>query len=245
MTWLIICIVVIAISLIVRGVRAANRRQEIAGFQSYASTAVPTFPLEPGESIITTIAARDLGAMRRVQSDAIKDDYPSSYPLVTCTSARLVVQMAVTDRTTDLAGSFPPGRVDLRRRIGEQFGGTDRRVSSCQWSWQSISWVIAESDTAALLWECERGSGAVTLTFNNQQDQSQFISTSLGAISAARTRLGLLPVEPGHTTDGTSHDFSFPNAQTICSDCGTVIDPAERFCTGCGIRVFRLEAAES
>lgn len=245
MTWLIICVVALVISLIVRGVRAANRRQQIAGFQSYASTASPTFPLESGESIITTIAARDLGAMRRLEDDAIKDDYPSSYPLVACTSARLVVQMSVTDRTTDLAGSFAARRVDLRRRIGEQFGGADQRVSSCEWPWQSISSVIAEGDAVALLWESERGSGAVMLTFMNQQDLSQFVSTALGAISAARTQLGLLPAEPSHTVDAGSHDYSFTGAQTICSDCGTVIESNERFCVGCGVRVFRLEVAES
>ncbi len=245
MIWLIVCIVVIVISLIIRGVRAANRRQEIAGFQSYAGAAVPTFPLEVGESIIISLAARDLGAVRRVEDDAIKDDYPSSFPLVACTSARLVVQMSVTDRTTDLAGSFPPKVVDLRRRIGEQFAGTDHRVSSCAWPWQSISSVVAEGDTAALIWENERGSGAVLLTFMSLQDQGQFVSTALAAIAAARARIGFEPAQPSHTADGTSHDYSFPSAQTICSDCGTVIDPAERFCTGCGIRVFRLEAAES
>jgi hypothetical protein len=245
MTWLIVCIIVIVISGIIRGVRAANRRQEIAGFQSYAGTAVPTFPLEVGESIVTSLAARDLGAVRRIEGDAIKDDYPSSFPLVACTSARLVIQMSVTDRTTDLSGSFPPRRVDLRRRIGEQFSGTDHRISSCAWPWQSISWVVAEGDTSALLWENERGSGAVLLTFMTLQGQSQFVSTALAAISAARSRLGFEPAQPSHTADGTSHDYSFRSAQTICSDCGTVIDPVERFCTGCGIRVFRLEAAES
>lgn len=245
MTWLIISLVALTISLIIRGVRAANRRQQIAGFQSYASTASPTFPLEPGESIITTIAARDLGAMRRLEDDAIKDDYPSSYPLVACTSARLVIQMSVTDRTSDLTGSFAPRRVDLRRRIGEQFGGADQRVSSCEWPWQSIASVIAEGDAAALLWENERGSGAVTLTFMNLQDRSLFVSTALRAISAARAQLDLLPAEPSHTVDAGSNEYSFADAQTICSACCTVIASDERFCVGCGVRVFRLEVAES
>jgi hypothetical protein len=244
MTWLIISVIAIVIGLIIRGVRAANRRQEIAGFQDYASSGSPRFPLEPGESILTTVAARDLGAARRLEDDAIKDDYPSSYPLVACTSARLVVQMSVTDRTTDLSGTFPPKRVDLRRRIGEQFE-SDQRVSSCEWPWQSISSVIAEGDTAALLWESERGSGAVMLTFMSQQDGSQFVSTALGAISAVRARLGLLPGEPSHMMAGGSNEYSFVGAQMICSDCGTVIESEERFCIGCGIRVIRLEAADS
>lgn len=244
MTWLIVCVVGLVIGLIIRGIRGANRRQQIAGFQSYASTAAPTFPLAPGETILATFAARDLGAVRHIEDDAIKDDYPSSFPLVACTSARLVVQMSVSDRTTDLAGSFPATRVDLRFRIGEQFTGTDHRVSSCEWPWQSISSIVAESNAAGLLWNNEHGTGAVMLTFLTPQDQSQFLTAALDVISAVRTRFGLVPAQPTRTIDGNSTDYSFADAQMICSDCGTVIEPAERFCTGCGVRVFRLEAAE-
>jgi hypothetical protein len=236
MTYLIVCVVALVIGVIVRGVRASNRRQQIVGYQSYASTASPAFPLDSGETIITTIAARDLGAMRRIEDDAIKDDYPSSFPLVACTSTRLVIQMSVTDRTTDLAGSFAARRVDLRRRIGEQFGDADQRVSSCEWPWQSIASIIAEGNAAALLWESERGSGAVMLTFMNEQDQGSFVSTAVAVITATRSKLGLMPADPSHTIDGGSNDYSFTDAQTICSDC---------FCVGCGVRVYRLEAAES
>jgi len=245
MTYLIVSVVALVIGLIIRGVRASNRRQQIAGFQSYASTASPAFPLAPGETIITTIAARDLGAMRRIQDDAIKDDYPSSFPLVACTSTRLVIQMSVTDRTTDLGGSFVARRVDLRRRIGEQFADADQRVSSCEWPWQSISSIVAEGNTAALLWESERGSGAVMLTFMNDQDQDNFVSTAVAVISATRAALGFIPAEPSHAIEGGSNDYSFTGAQTICSDCGTVIEADDRFCVGCGVRVYRLEAAES
>lgn len=237
--------VILVIGLIVRGVRAATRRAEVAGFENFAQAATPSFPLQPGEVIQLTLAARDLGAARRLENDAVTDEYPASFPLVACTSNRLVIQMSVTDKTTDLAGSFSPRRPDLRRRIGEQFVGTERRVSSCEWTWETISSIIAEGDTAGLLWESERGSGAVMLSFMSVSDQARFVSTAAAAITAARGRVGLLPPEPVVTHDGGSVDYAFPGAQVVCADCGSVILPDDSFCTGCGVRVFRLATAES
>lgn len=246
MTVLVVSIIIIAIGLIVRGVRAANRRQELAGFQEYASVAAPAFPLQAGETVELAIAARDLRAARRLEDDAISDEYPASFPLVVCTANRLVVQMSVTDKTTDLSGSFPPRRPDLRRRIGEQFIGADRTVSSCEWPWETIGSLLADGDTAGLVWESERGSGAVMLTFMSPADQARFVSAALTAITSARTRVGLLPAEAVRTQDGdsgTGSDYAFPGAHVLCADCGTLISPEDRFCTGCGIRVFRLAEA--
>ena len=245
MTALIVLAVGLVIGLIIRGVRSANRRAEVAGFETFAQAAAPSFPLQPGEVVQLTLAARDLRAARRLENDAIADEYPASFPLVACTSSRLVIQMSITDKTTDLAGSFSPRRPDLRRRIGEQFTGADRRVSGCEWEWETISSIIAEGDTAGLLWESERGSGAVMLTFMSPSDQAHFVSTATGAVSAARARLGLLPPGPVVTQDGGSSDYGFAGALVICAECGTVIAPEDSFCTGCGVRVFRLAAAES
>ena len=245
MTVLIVCVVILVIGLIVRGVRAANRRAEVAGFESFAQTAPPSFPLQPDEVVQLTLVGRDLRAARRLENDAITDEYPSSFPLVACTSSRLIIQMSVTDKTTDLAGSFSPRRPDLRHRIGEQFIGPDRRVSCCEWGWETISSIIAEGDTAGLLWQSERGSGAVMLTFMTVPDQARFVSTATASITAARGRVGLLPFEPLVTQDGDRSDHAFPGARTVCADCGSVVLPEDSFCTGCGVRVFRLEAAES
>jgi hypothetical protein len=246
MLYLAILIVAIVIGVIVRAVRASNRRAEMAGFQNYASTAAPAFPLQPGETVTLSVAARDLGAARRLEGDAITDEYPGSFPLVSCTSLRLVIQMSVTDRTTDLDGSHPPKRPDLRHRIGEQFVGSDRRVSSCEWPWETISSMMAEGDTAALLWESQLGSGAAMLTFNSVADQARFVTVAVAAISASRTRHGLLPADPTRTVDDSAGtEYSFPGAQVTCSDCNATILPEDRFCTGCGEHVFRLEPAGS
>jgi hypothetical protein len=247
MLYLSFLIVVIVIGVIVRAVRASNRRAETAGFQSYATTAKPAFPLQPGEAITLSVAARDLGAARRLAGDAITDEYPGSFPLVSCTSTRLVIQMSVTDRTTDLVGTYPPKRPDLRHRIGEQFAGADRRVSSCEWPWQTISSIVAEGDTVALLWGSQLGSGAAMLTFNSVGDQARFLTVAVAAIAASRTRADIVPPEPTRTVDdgSSSSEFDFPGAQIFCSDCGTVILTEDRFCTGCGERVFRLEPAGS
>jgi len=245
MTVLIVCVVILLIGLIVRGVRASNRRQEVAGFQEYASSGHVSFPLMAGERVDLTVAARDLRAARRLEDDAITDEYPASFPLVTCTSTRLVVQMSVTDKTTDLTGSFPPRRPDLRRRIGEQFLGADRSVSSCEWPWETISSVVAEADTCGLVWDSERGSGAVMLSFMSPSDQTRFVTSAVAAIASARTRVGLLPAAADRTQDGGRSDFEFPGAQVDCADCGAVVAREDRFCTGCGIRVVRLEGADS
>jgi hypothetical protein len=244
MTVLIVCVIIIVIGVIVRAVRASNRRQEVAGFQEYASAAAPAFPLEPGEVIRLTVAARDLRAARRLENDAVTDEYPSSFPLVACTSTRLVIQMSLSDRTTDLTGSFPPRIPDLRRRIGEQFSGAERAASSCEWRWEAITSILAEGDTVGVLWESERGSGAVMLTFMSPADQSRFVSTAVTAITDARTRVGILPAAT-QQLDGASTDYVFPGAQLICSECATIITLEDRFCTGCGTRVFRFAGAES
>lgn len=236
---------ILVIGLIVRGVRAATRRAEVSGFEAFAQSATASFPLQQGEVIQLTLAARDLGAVRRLENDAITDEYPGSFPLVACTSARLVVQMSVTDKTTDLTGVFRPRRPDIRRRIGEQFSGDDRRVSSCEWDWATISSVIAEGDTAGFLWHNERGSGAVVLTLMSLPDQARFVSTAIAAITAARGSLGIQPSAPVVTQDDGSVDYAFPDAQVICSDCGSVILPTDGFCTGCGVRVVRLAGADS
>ncbi len=238
-------VAILVIGLIIRGVRAADRRAEVAGFETFAEAAAASFPLQPGEVVQLTLAARDLRAARRLENDAITDEYPSSFPLVVCTSSRLVIQMSVTDKTTDLAGSHPPRLPDLRRRIGEQFAGAERRVSSCGWPWETISSIIAEGDAAGLLWGSERGSGAVMLTFMSIPDQARFVSTAIAAITAVRGRLALLPPAPVATQDGGSLDYSFPGAQVLCSDCGSVILTEDSFCTGCGLRVVRLAEAES
>jgi hypothetical protein len=243
MTALIIIAIAATISLIIRAVRASNRRQEVAGFQSYASAASPAFPLEPGETVTLSVAARDLSAARRLENDQVADEYPGSFPLVVCTSTRLVVQMSVTDKTTDLNGSYPPRRPDLRRRIGEQFIGADRRVSSCEWPWQTVDTVLAQGDTAGLMWVSERGTAGLRLTFMSIADQNRFVTTALAAISAARARIGIVPSDATPGVDNT--EYLFPGAQVICADCGTVIDAGDQFCTGCGIHVFRLENAGS
>lgn len=236
---------ILVIGLVVRGVRAAARRAEVGGFESFAQSGAASFPLHPGEVIQLSLAARDLGAVRRLENDSITDEYPASFPLVACTSERLVIQMSVTDKTTDLSGSFPPRRPDLRRRIGEQFIGAERRVSSCEWAWQTISSIIAEGDTAGLVWQSERGSGAVMVTFMSVSDQASFVSTATGAITAARSRLDLQPAAATVSHDGGSSECEFAGAQMICSDCGSVIQPDDSFCTGCGVRVIRLQAADS
>jgi len=237
--------IIVIIGLIVRGVRAAARRGQVEGFENFAQSGTASFPLHPGEVVLVSLAARDLGSVRRLENDAISDEYPASFPLVACTSERLVIQMSVTDKTTDLTGSYPPRRPDLRRRIGEQFIGAERRVSSCEWEWQTISSIIAEGDTAGLAWQSERGSGAVVVTFMSVSDQARFVSAATSAITAARGRLDLQPAGPTVSQDDGSLDHAFAGAQVICSDCGTVIQPDDSFCTGCGVRVFRLEAADS
>lgn len=237
--------VILVIGLIVRGVRAANRRAEVEGFETFAQSATASFPLHPGEVVQLSLAARDLGAVRRLENDTITDEYPASFPLVACTSERFVIQMSVTDKTTDVSGSFPPRRPDLRRRIGEQFIGAERRVSSSEWAWQSISSIIAEGDTAGLVWQSQRGSGAVMVTFMSTSDQARFVSTANAAITAARTRLELQPATATVSQDGGSFDYEFAGAQVICSDCGSVIQPDDSFCTGCGVRVIRLAVADS
>lgn len=242
MTVLIVCLVILAIGLVIRGIRAANRRQEVAVYQDYASTAGPAFPLADGERLLLSLAARDLGAARRLENDAIRDDYPGSFPLVACTDARLVVQMSVTDRTTDLGGSHPPRRPDLTMRIGEQFSGGDRRVSSCYWPWETIDSVVYEGDTAGLTWADEHGAGAVMLGFLTPADQQRFLACALPAITNVRNRLGLTPGSPVRSVDGSVTD-SFPGARVECSTCGALIESSDRFCTGCGAHVVHLEAA--
>ena len=81
MTYLVILIVVVGIGFIVRAVRASGRRQEMAAFEVHASSAAPSFPLRSGEVITLAVAARDLGALRRLVDDTIADQYPSSFPL--------------------------------------------------------------------------------------------------------------------------------------------------------------------
>jgi hypothetical protein len=245
MTALIVLTVALVVGLIIRGVRAANRRTEVAGFEAFAQDTAPSFPLQPGEVVQLTLAARDLRAARRLENDAIADEYPSSFPRVTCTSNRLVIQMSVTDKTTDLAGSYPPRLPDLRRRIGEQFVGAERLASSCEWPWETISSIIAEGDTAGLLWQGERGSGAVMLTFMSVSDQARSVSVAIAAIAAVRGRLGLLPTAPVVAHDGGGSEYSFPGARVLCSECGSVILADDSYCTGCGVRIFRFAAAES
>ena len=242
MTVLIVCAVIVVIGLVVRGVRAANRRQQVAGYEEYARSAAPAFPIAEGENVLLSLAARDLGAARRLENDAIRDDYPGSFPLVVCTDTRLVVQMSVTDRTTDLAGSYPPRRPDLSHRIGEQFSGADRRVSSCYWPWETIDSIVSDSSSAGLTWTDERGAGAVMLGFLTPADQQRFLACALSAVTAARTRLGMLPASAVRTVDGSVTD-TFAGARVECSACGAVIDSGDRFCTGCGAHIVRLEAA--
>jgi hypothetical protein len=245
MTYLVILIVAAGIGFIVRAVRASGRRQEMAAFEVHASSAAPAFPLRSGEVITLAVAARDLGALRRLVDDTIADQYPSSFPLVACTSERLVIQMSVTDRTTDLTGLIPPRRPDLRHRIGEQFTSADHQVSSCEWPWATISSLIAAGDTAGLLWESERGSGAVTLTFMSVGDQTRFVTTAVAAITTARSLEGILPVEPARIVDGETVTSTFAGARVLCSDCGAPIPMEDRYCTGCGVLVFRLARADS
>lgn len=244
MIWLIVVISILLIGAISRAVRASHRRQEMASFQTYAKIVENTFPLHAGESITFTVAARDLGAVRRLASDTITDDYPSSFPLVTVTTERLVIQMSVSDRTTDLIGSFPPRRPDLAQRIGEQFLGGERGISSSEWPWICVSSVMAEADTAGVLWANECGSGAVTLTFMSIADQNRFVTTATSAMTAARSLAGIVPAEPVPTSDGGTVEYDFPNARVLCSNCGSVILAEDHFCTGCGCRIVRFQTAE-
>jgi hypothetical protein len=245
MIWLIAVIVILSIGAIVRAVRAANRRQEMASFQTYASTAEPAFPLRTSESVLLAVAAHDFGAVRRLADDVITDEYPASFPLVACTSERLVIQMSVTDRTTDLNGSFPPRTPDLRHRIGEQFLGAERRISSCEWPWACVASIVASGDSAGFLWANERGSGAVTLSFMSVGDQARFVTTATAAIASARMREGITPIDPTRIQDDGDVEYLFPEARILCSDCGATILSGDQFCTGCGYQIFRLETAES
>jgi hypothetical protein len=245
LTYFVVLLVAAGIGFIVRALRASRRRQEMAAFETHASSATPAFPLRSDEMITLTLAARDLGALRKIVDDTIADEYPSSFPLVACTTERLVIQMSVTDRTTDLTGSIPPRKPDLRERIGEQFAGVERRVSSCEWPWATISSLIAAGDTAALLWASERGSGAVTLTFISASDQARFVTTAVAAITTARTLDGIFPAEPTRIVDDDTVDSTFAGARVLCSDCGVTIFTEDYYCTGCGVPVFRLEPADS
>jgi hypothetical protein len=240
-------VVIIVILLIVAGIRAAIRRSnsasELSQFRHHLAAIRTPFALEPDERVVSSTLAHDLGAVRGFpDGSSTEDKYPACFPLVYLTNLRFVVLMSTTDKPTAITGTYPANLVNLRQRIGEQFsnerGGF---VSSASCRWESVSSVIVSAGSVGFGWTDREGVGAVIIQL--MENAESFVQTALQCITDARRALEIDPAEATGELDSTGLTYTFENAAVICASCGARIEPTERFCTGCGGTVRRMENA--
>ena len=248
--YLIITVVMLGIALLIRfvirpAVRSARAAADLSQFQHHLAALATPFALTARETVTLSFVARDLGAIRNVAGESpTEDSYPASFPLVFATSERLVVLMSTTDHPTAISGIYPARQPNLRFRIGEQFdGATGGSVSSASWRWETVGMVVAEEREVGLSWTDGQGVGVVLLSFMDTSDQSRFVMQATAAIRGCRASSVLLPADPETTVEGAQTTFTFDKPMIICSRCSTAVADGERFCTGCGARVARMEDA--
>jgi hypothetical protein len=240
-------VIVIVILLIVAGIRSAIRRSnsasELSQFQHHLAAIRTPFDLASDERVLSSVLAHDLGAIRGFpDGSSTVDEYPACFPLVYLTNLRFVVLMSTTDKPTAITGTYPANLVNLRQRIGEQFS-TERGgfVSSASCRWESVNSIIVSAGSVGFGWTDREGVGAVIVEL--MENAENFVQTAAQCITDARTALAIIPAEATVDLDSTGLTYSFDNAAVICGSCGARIEPTERFCTGCGGAVSRMENA--
>jgi hypothetical protein len=228
---------------IVPALRRSSAASNLSLFQHHLAGLQPPFALNPDETVLLAQVGRDLGAVRSVVSESpTEDSYPGCFPLVYCSSQRLVVLMSTTDRPTAITGVYPVRQPDLHQRIGEQFEGSNGRfVSSASWRWETIGMVVAEDSEVGLSWTDRDGVAAVLLSFVNPSDRIRFVDQAIALIRERRSQLTLVPEDPETVAEGAQTTFTFANALVTCSTCSTSIATGDRYCTGCGAPVTRME----
>jgi hypothetical protein len=244
---IIVAVVVIVILLIVAGIRSAIRRSnsasELSQFRHHLAAIRTPFALETDEQVVFSLLAHDLGAVRGFpDGSSTEDKYPACFPLVYLTNLRFVILMSTTDKPTAITGTYPANLVNLHQRIGEQFsnerGGF---VSSASCRWESVSSVVVSAGSVGFGWTDREGVGAVIVEL--MENAETFVQTAVQCITDARRTLAIEPAEATGALDSTGLTYTFDDAAVICASCGARIDRAERFCTGCGGAVRRMENA--
>jgi hypothetical protein len=240
-------VIVIVILLIVAGIRAAVRRSnsatDLSQFRHHLAAIRTPFDLGPDERVVTSVLAHDLGAIRGFpDGSSTVDEYPACFPLVYLTNLRFVVLMSTTDKPTAITGTYPASLVNLHQRIGEQFS-TERGgfVSSASCRWESVNSIIVSSGSVGFGWTDREGVGAVIVEL--MENAESFVRTAAQCIADARHALAIDPAEATVALDSTGLTYTFDDAAVICATCGTRIERTERFCTGCGGAVRRMENA--
>ncbi len=248
--YLLIAVVALAIALLIRFVivpalRRSSAASDLSLYRHHLAGLQPPFVLTDGERVVLSLVARDLGAVRNLASDSTTQDaFPASFPLVFCTSQRLVVLMSTTDRPTAITGTYPARQPNLRERIGEQFDESNGRfVSSASWRWETIGMMVAEGREVGLSWTDREGVGIALLGFVDATDLGHFVTESIGLIGACRGRAGISPSAPASSTEGAQTTYTFEHPLVTCATCSTPIADSDRFCTGCGAVVARMEHA--
>lgn len=248
--YLIILFVFVAVGLLIRLViRPALRRSSAASdlslFRNHLAGLQPPFALNVCETVALSLVARDLGAIRNIVGESPTEDaFPGAFPLVFCTSDRLVVLMSTTDRPTAITGTYPAREPNLHERIGEQFDDANGRfVSSASWRWESIGMIVAEDRNVGLSWTDREGVGVVLLAFTDVSEQGRFVNQAVTLTESCRRRAALSPEGPQIDTEFGQTTFSYKDPLVTCSSCSTRIVAGDRFCTGCGAPVGRMEHA--
>jgi hypothetical protein len=248
--YLIFFVILFGIALLIRlvivpAMRRSSSATDLATYRHHLASLQPPFPLGTGETVIQSQVARDLGAIRNVVGESPTEDaFPASFPFVYCTSDRLVVLMSTTDRPTAITGTYPARQPDLRHRIGEQFDDSNGRfVSSTSWLWESVGIVVAKDCNAGLAWMDGEGVGVVMLAFPEVAEQGRFVNQAVALIQSRRRRAALTPEPPEVETEDGQATFTFTDPLVACSKCSTPIVTGDRFCTGCGAPIARMEHA--
>jgi hypothetical protein len=248
--YVIVSIVVLAIVLLIRlviqpALKRSSNASDLSRYQHHLSGLRPPFALHSGETVIASLVARDLGAVRGVTGESPTEDaFPASFPLVYCTSERLVVLMSTTDQPTAITGTYPAHQPNLHHRIGEQFGESNGRyVSSASWRWAQFGMVVADDREVGLSWSDREGAAVVMIGFVEAGDLARFVNHATALVQEDRIRAVATPGEAHVVTDGTETTFTFEGPLVICATCSTTLADGDRYCTGCGAPVARKELA--
>jgi hypothetical protein len=242
----IVLVVVLFIRLVIQpAMRRSGAASDLSMFQHHLANLQPPFTRNPGETVALSFVARDLGAVRSIVGESpTEDSFPGSFPLVFCTSQRLIVLMSTTDRPTAITGTYPARQPNLHHRIGEQFdGATSRIVSSASWRWETIGMVVAEDRSVGLSWQDREGAAVVLLAFIDVDEKNRFVDQAAALIEVCRRDASLSPAGAEIETEGDQTTFTFADPLVTCSSCDTTIVAVDRFCTGCGAPVTRMENA--
>jgi hypothetical protein len=233
------------IALIRWAVRSSRTASTLSQNQHHLALLATPFALGEGERMTRSFLGRNLGAMRQLaKGGTTEDNYPGSFPLVYATNERIVILMSNNDQPSAITGIYPAAQPNLRRRIGEQFGDDQGRfVSSVSLRWDTLTDVVTNGTRVALAWTDREGDGTVYLTLSNLAETPALVDTCVGAVRAVRTAAGTAAANGTVLTMGATSYYSFEGAQVTCADCGSTITPGDRFCTGCGAPVQKLETA--